>query len=72
MMAYQKCPVCNGVGQVSGGYFTRAGDFNTWTFTHGLVGYVIEICQVCKGKKIIDEVTGLPPVSIEEGKDDRI
>ena len=66
-MAYQKCPVCNGVGQVSGGYFARAGDFNSWTSAHA-----IDICQLCKGKKIIDEVTGLPPVSIEEAKDDRI
>lgn len=55
-MSYQKCPVCNGVGMVGGGYFTRAGDSNSWASCNA-----IEICQICGGAGIIDEVTGLPP-----------
>ncbi len=49
-MKMQKCPVCNGVGQVSGGYFSRAGDCNTW-----MSSSTLDQCQVCKGKGIIPE-----------------
>lgn len=48
MSEWQKCPVCNGVGQVSGGYFDRAGDYEFWTS-----GNATEVCRVCKGKRII-------------------
>mgnify|MGYP001589630443 FL=1 len=64
-MSWQKCPVCRGVGTVSGGYFSRAGDYPSWaSFT------ALEVCQVCKGKGIIDEITGLPPVFKKEVKDE--
>ena len=39
------CPVCNGVGQVSGGFFDRAGDCPTWTSNKTL-----ELCRTCNGK----------------------
>jgi len=39
------CPVCNGVGQVSGGFYGRAGDCPTWTSDKTL-----ELCRACNGK----------------------
>lgn len=45
-MPFQKCPICEGAGQV----------FNpqaTASFSQ---------CRACQGAGIIDEVTGLPPV----------
>ena len=39
------CPVCNGVGQVSGGFYLRAGDCPTWTSDKTL-----ELCRACDGK----------------------
>ena len=52
-MEYQKCPICNGVGQVSGGFFDRAGDGETWTSDHAT-----EICKVCQGTGLI-----IPPIT---------
>ena len=46
---WQKCPVCNGVGQVSGGYFLRAGDYNEWASDH-----TTEVCQICNGTGLIE------------------
>ena len=43
-----KCPVCNGVGQVSGGYFDRAGDKETWAS-----GHTMEPCRRCNGTGIM-------------------
>ena len=48
MAEWQMCPVCNGVGQVSVGYFTRAGDCNQWA-SHS----VLEVCRICEGKGLI-------------------
>lgn len=45
---WQLCPLCNGVGQVSGGYFNRPGDHNTWAASK-----TMEKCQICDGKGII-------------------
>jgi DnaJ-class molecular chaperone len=42
---WQKCPICNGTGKVS-----EPLSNNTST-----------TCTVCQGKKIISELTGLPP-----------
>jgi len=47
-MEYQKCPICNGVGQVSGGFYNRAGDCNTW-----VSGHATEMCQQCNGTGLI-------------------
>jgi DnaJ-class molecular chaperone len=45
---WQKCPVCNGTGKVS----------------DTLSNSTSATCTVCQGKKIISELTGLPPVGI--------
>jgi len=47
-MAYQKCPICNGVGNVSGGFYNRTGDCDTW-----VSNCVAEMCRTCQGKGII-------------------
>lgn len=49
---YQKCPICNGVGQVSGGYFARASDYPYWS--HNLA---LEKCQICDGRDVIARPT---------------
>lgn len=51
---WQKCPLCNGAGLVSGGYFTRAGDCDQW-----VSGNAAETCRVCGGSGIIQK----PPVN---------
>ena len=33
-MEYQKCPICYGNGQVSGGFYIRAGDNPNWGASH--------------------------------------
>ena len=51
-MAYQKCPVCNGAGIVSGGFFDHAGDMPTWVSDH-----TTEMCRTCQGRGlIVDEI----------------
>ncbi|MDP2364013.1 MAG: hypothetical protein Q8M94_09620, partial [Ignavibacteria bacterium] len=47
-MEYQKCPICNGNGQVSGGFYNRPGDSLYWATNH-----TMEICRTCEGKGII-------------------
>ena len=64
-MSFQKCPICNGVGQVSGGYFGRAGDYD-----RGIASDTIEVCKICRGWGIIDEITGLPPEYQTKGEGD--
>ena len=49
-MSFQKCPICNGSGNDP---FIVTGSFSSYP------------CPTCKGTRIIDEVTGLPPI-IEE------
>ncbi len=63
-MSWQKCPICDGVGIVSGGYFTRAGDYNSWVASN-----TTETCRICEGSGILDEVTGLPPARKAELKE---
>ena len=48
MQIWQKCPICNGVGLVSGGYFLRAGDCDHWVATNA-----IEVCKICEGRGLI-------------------
>jgi len=44
MSVWQKCPICNGTGLVSGGFFSHAGDCETWVSDH-----TTEMCQRCQG-----------------------
>ncbi len=46
---WQKCPICNGTGN----HNTLIGDI------------VSTICNICNGKGIISELTGLPPKVVE-------
>ncbi len=50
MAKWQKCPVCDGVGSVSGGYFLRAGNVTSWMSADAL-----EQCRICEGIGIIRE-----------------
>ena len=43
---WQKCPICDGEGRVT---------------SNGVSSSVHQMCPVCKGAKIISELTGLPP-----------
>ena len=47
-MGWQICPMCSGQGEISG--FNGLGEM-----------LPPETCQVCRGKRIISESTGLPP-----------
>ena len=61
---WQKCPVCNGAGSVSGGYFVRVGDCDTW-----VSGNAMETCQVCSGSRIIQKPVAekeIPPNPVEK------
>lgn len=49
MKLWQKCPICDGTGNVSGGYFGRAGDSPYWVSDH-----TIESCQRCDGTGTIE------------------
>ena len=47
MAVWQKCPICDGSGIVSGGYFERCG-VEQWTSANAA-----ETCWVCGGSGII-------------------
>ena len=49
---YQKCPLCNGLGMTPEPF--------------GLSNQSTALCTVCKGSKIISELTGQPPVVLKE------
>ena len=41
-----KCPVCNGNGLVSAGFYSHPGDCHFWSGT----GVNPEVCRSCEGK----------------------
>jgi len=45
-MHVEKCPVCSGVGQVSGGFYNRGGDCEFWM----AFATSPEQCRSCGGK----------------------
>ena len=47
-MEYQKCPVCNGNGLVSGGFYAHPGDYPYWMTDHAM-----EVCRTCNSQGII-------------------
>ncbi len=47
-MEYQKCPICNGNGQVSGGFYDHPGDCPYWVSDH-----TSEVCRSCNGCGLI-------------------
>ncbi len=49
-MSYQECPVCKGTGK---------------DMTKLVVNKPAPTCTVCNGSRIIDRVTGLPPIKVE-------
>ena len=49
-MSYQKCPCCNGTGKEHNSNFNETSSVYT----------------VCKGHKIISELTGLPPGEVKK------
>ncbi len=57
MSEWQSCPVCNGVGSVSGGYFSS--DYDSWSSNRTL-----EPCRVCDGKGIIVKPERSDPRSV--------
>ena len=59
-MEYQKCPVCNGNGQVSGGFYNHPGDYPFWTSN-----CTSELCRTCEGKGIII-APSLEPLEVKE------
>ena len=44
--SWQRCPICNGAGRVT---------------PTGITSATFEACTVCRGKKIISTLNGLPP-----------
>lgn len=46
-MSWQKCPICNGEGQLN---------------NNGISSAVFRVCPTCHGSRIINELTGLPPI----------
>jgi len=49
------CPVCNGVGRVSAGFYNRSGDCLYWVSSGGT-----EECRSCQGRGWL-EVNDSPP-----------
>ena len=52
-MGFQKCPVCNGTGRL----------------TNTLSSSTFKTCDTCKGRKMINEWTGLPPKTNDSATD---
>ena len=59
-MEYQKCPVCNGNGLVSGGFYSHPGDYPVWSSLN-----TMEMCRTCDGRGIII-MPSMPSMPISE------
>ena len=54
------CPVCNGNGQVSSGFYSHPGDWPHWVSS----GANAEVCQSCQGKGWVIVPDDIQQVSI--------
>lgn len=52
-MEYQKCPICNGCGLVSGGFFDVPGQIDEYGNRTWVSDHISETCRLCKGEGII-------------------
>jgi DnaJ-class molecular chaperone len=60
MSEWQKCPVCNGAGKVTSGFYNRGGDWPFWVSSDGNP----EMCRCCQGKGIILKPIESPEVTV--------
>ena len=56
-MKWQKCPICDGCGLVSGGYFTSLGFIDEQGNRQWTSSNAAETCKVCQGQGVILEST---------------
>ena len=54
MKLWQKCPICDGKGIVSGGYFGNPGYIDENGYSHWAAGNAAETCKVCGGTGLIE------------------
>ena len=62
MKYWQKCPICDGCGLVSGGFFDSPGNIDEYGNRTWVSDHVSETCKVCGGSGLVET-----PES-EEGK----
>lgn len=53
MKLWQKCPICGGCGQVSGGFFDSPGSTDEYGNHTWVSASAVEMCKVCQGQGII-------------------
>ena len=63
---YQRCPVCNGNGLVSAGFYSHAGNEQYYT----TLSTAPEKCLTCDGKGIIKITTGTVDEPLRAKADD--
>jgi len=59
MNMWQKCPICDGRGIVSGGYFDSPGYIDEQGNRLWVSDHAVEMCRVCGGKGIIESPSGV-------------
>ncbi len=61
MKLWQKCPICNGNGKVSGGFYNHPGDY-----LFSVTGQSSEVCRQCKGTGMIETPEEATDATIQE------
>lgn len=54
MRYWQRCPICEGSGMVSGGFFGSPGYYDEYGNRHWTSNNAAETCRVCQGQGIIE------------------